>query len=86
MIVKLALFAPTALQPDKLSIKNSKIGVLANSFFILLSSDRDFSKKAVYLENSYTFFKKNTLSHTFSMGTNGIGILIIIMQEYKRKV
>jgi len=47
MIVRLALFAPTALQPDKHSIKNSKSGVLANNFFISLSSDRIFSKKAV---------------------------------------
>ena len=86
MIVRLALFAPTALQPDKLSIKNSKIGVLANNFFISLSSDRNFFKKGGLTRKSLYFFEKNTLSHTFSMGTNGIGILIIIMQEYKRRV
>ena len=37
IIVRLAFFSPMALQPDKPIIKSSNTGMLANSFFILLS-------------------------------------------------
>ena len=80
VVVRLALFSPTGLQPDRINIKSSTIGALANNFFISLSSDRNLSKMGRATKN-HTFFEENTPSHTFSMGTNGVVTDIIIMQS-----